>query len=103
MLSPGRPVAHRMFEGGRAANRKGRAAVKTYCGNLLWQSSLSLLAPRRLYNERLPKFRVASLTTMRGAIMNGYENRTAEEREAIWDEFCRRAKATSEERKKAEE
>ena len=31
-------VAHRAFEGGQAANRKGRAAMtkKNYCGNLLW-------------------------------------------------------------------
>jgi len=35
-------VAHRAFEGGQAANRKGYAAMtrKTYCGNLLWQSGL---------------------------------------------------------------
>ena len=58
---------------------------------------------RRLYNDRLPKFRVAALAAMRGAIMKGYENKTEEEREAIWAEFCRRAKATSEERKKAED
>jgi hypothetical protein len=33
---------------GQAANRKGRAAMtrKTYCGNLLWQSGLILLALR---------------------------------------------------------
>ncbi len=58
---------------------------------------------RRLYNERLPKFRVAALAAMRGAIMKGYENKTSEERVAIWEEFCRRAKATPDERKKAEE
>lgn len=58
---------------------------------------------RRLYNERLPKFRVAALSAMRGAVMNGYKDRTAEERDSIWDEFCRRAKATAEERKQAEE
>ena len=58
---------------------------------------------RRLYNDRLPKFRVAALAAMRGAIMKGYENKTEEEREAIWEEFCRRAKATPDERKKAEE
>ena len=36
----------RIDEGWQAANRKGRAAMtrKTYCGNLLWQSSLTLLA-----------------------------------------------------------
>ena len=41
-------VAHRAFEGGKAANRKSYAAMtrKTYCGNLLWQSSLTLLALR---------------------------------------------------------
>jgi len=40
-------VAHRAFEGGQAANRKSYAAMtrKTYCGNLLWQSSLTLLVP----------------------------------------------------------
>ena len=39
-------VAHRAFEGWQAVNRECRAAMtrKTYCGNLLWQSSLTLLA-----------------------------------------------------------
>ena len=38
----------RLDEGWQAANRKGRAAMtrKTYCGNLLWQSSLTLLATK---------------------------------------------------------
>ena len=37
----------RLDEGWQAANRKGRAAMtrKNYCGNLLWQSGLTLLAP----------------------------------------------------------
>ena len=36
----------RLDEGRQAANRKGRAAMtrKTYCGNLLWQSGLTLLS-----------------------------------------------------------
>ena len=40
-------VARRVFEGGQAANRKGRAAMTRddYCGNLLWQSGLTLFAP----------------------------------------------------------
>jgi hypothetical protein len=46
-------VAHRAFEfeGLQAANRKGCAAMtrKTYCGNLLWQSGLTLLALLSLY------------------------------------------------------
>ena len=35
----------RLDEGWQAANRKGLAAMtgKSYCGNLLWQSSLTLL------------------------------------------------------------
>ena len=43
-------VAHRAFEGGQAANRKSYAAMtrKTYCGNLLWQSGLTLLVARRM-------------------------------------------------------
>ena len=49
VLSPDqsrRPPRH--DEGWQAANRKGRAAMtrKTYCGNLLWQSSLILLVPK---------------------------------------------------------
>ena len=38
----------RIDEGWQAANRKGSAAMtrKTYCGNLLWQSSLTLLVPK---------------------------------------------------------
>ena len=48
VLSPDqsrRPPRH--DEGWQAANRKGRAAMtwKTYCGNLLWQSGLTLLVP----------------------------------------------------------
>jgi hypothetical protein len=51
VLSPDqsrRPPRH--DEGWQAANRKGRAAMtrKTYCGNLLWQSSLTLLVPSRI-------------------------------------------------------
>ena len=38
----------RIDEGWQAANRKGRAAMtrKTYCGNLLWQSGLTLLVSK---------------------------------------------------------
>ena len=38
-------VARRAFEGVQASNRNGRAAMtsKTYCGNLLWQSCMTLL------------------------------------------------------------
>ena len=40
-------LARRAFEGVQAANRKGRAAMTRddYCGNLLWQSGLTLFAP----------------------------------------------------------
>ena len=74
----------------------------TRCGPM-WRECREKFRFRRLYNDRLPKFRVAALAAMRGAIMKGYENKTEEEREAIWEEFCRRAKATPDERKKAEE
>ena len=41
-------VVRRAFEGVQAANRNGRAAMTMddYCGNLLWQSGLTLFAPR---------------------------------------------------------
>ena len=44
----------RIDEGWQAANRKGRAAMtrKTYCGNLLWQSGLTLLVPVWANSER---------------------------------------------------
>ena len=58
---------------------------------------------RRLYNDRLTTFRIAALAAMRGAIMKGYRDRPAGDREAMWSEFCCRAKATSEERKQAQE
>ena len=74
----------------------------TRCGPM-WRECREKFRFRRLYNDRLPKFRVAALAAMRGAIMKGYENKTEEERVAIWEEFCRRAKATPDERKKAED
>jgi hypothetical protein len=54
VLSPDqsrRPPRH--DEGWQAANRKGRAVMtrKTYCGNLLWQSSLILLVPNDDFSE----------------------------------------------------
>ena len=41
----------RLDEGWQAANRKGRAAMtwKTYCGNLLWQSGLTLFGTVAIY------------------------------------------------------
>jgi len=40
-------IAYRAFDGKQWMDREGRAATtrNTYCGNLLWQSSLTLLAP----------------------------------------------------------
>ena len=40
-------VAYRAFDGEQWMDREGRAATtgNTYCGNLLWQSGLTLLAP----------------------------------------------------------
>ena len=61
-----------MFEGGRAANRKGRAAVKTYCGNLLWQSSLSLLAPRALLNRMGVEFTEKGVQVSNDGGIDGY-------------------------------
>ena len=57
---------------------------------------------RRLYNERLPKFRVAALTSFRKAVVDGYGGMTDEQCESIWLEVCRKAKATDEERSAAE-
>ena len=39
-------IAYRAFDGKQWMDREGRAATtrNTYCGNLLWQSSLTLLA-----------------------------------------------------------
>ena len=40
-------IARRAFDGEQWMDREGRAATtgNTYCGNLLWQSGLTLLAP----------------------------------------------------------
>ena len=58
---------------------------------------------RSRYNGELEAYRTASIAAIRKAVMDGYKDKTAEERVAIWEEFCRRAKATPDERKKAEE
>ena len=52
---------------------------------------------RREYNRRLPVFRKKALECMHRAIIEGYKDRTDAERKAIWNEFCRRAKATAQE------
>ena len=43
-------IARRAFDGEQWMDREGRAATtgNTYCGNLLWQSGLTLLAPQRI-------------------------------------------------------
>ncbi len=58
---------------------------------------------RERYNGEQEAYRTASIAAIRKAVMDGYKDKTSEERVAIWDEFCRRAKATPDERKKAEE
>ena len=57
---------------------------------------------RQVYNRRLPEFRKKALGCMYRAIIEGYKDRTDVERKAIWDEFCRRARATAEEKSAAE-
>lgn len=57
---------------------------------------------RRVYNERLPGFRTAALRCFYSAIKEGYEGASAEERQAIWDEFCCRAKASADEKTNVE-
>ena len=57
---------------------------------------------RKEYNRRLAEFRKEALGCLHRAIIEGYKDRTAVERKAIWDEFCRRAKATAEEKSAAE-
>ena len=57
---------------------------------------------RQEYNRRLPEFRKEALGCLHRAIIEGYKDRTDVEHKAIWDEFCRRAKATAEEKSAAE-
>ena len=57
---------------------------------------------RQKYNRLLPSFRKEALACMHRAIAEGYKDRTEAERKAIWDEFCRRAKATAEEKSAAD-
>ena len=57
---------------------------------------------RKEYNRRLAEFRKEALGCLHRAIIEGYKDRTDVEHKAIWDEFCRRAKATAEEKSAAE-
>ena len=57
---------------------------------------------RAAYNRKLNEFRAAALESIYNAIKRGLAGMPDVERAEIWDEFCRRAKATAEERRKAE-
>ena len=55
---------------------------------------------RRIYNERVAKFRVDALYILREAVIGGCNDETKDERQNEWEEVCRRAKATVEECKR---
>ncbi len=69
-------VAHRAFEfeGLQAANRKGRAAMtrKTYCGNLLWQSGLTLKPPD---NSIEINYYYVTKSSVRGTLLHELQHR----------------------------
>ena len=47
---------------------------------------------RRRYNERLPDFRRKAEARMRKFVFEEFKAKDQAEREALWAEFCRRAK-----------
>lgn len=47
---------------------------------------------RDIYNERLPDFRRKAEARMRKFVFEGFKAKDQAEREALWAEFCRRAK-----------
>lgn len=55
---------------------------------------------RRIYNERVAKFRVDALYILREVVIGGCNDETKDERQNVWEEVCRRAKATVEECKR---
>lgn len=57
---------------------------------------------REEYNKKLRKFRLSTLTLFRKFLFDGRVSFGEDEREKIWEEFCRRAKASDEEKSAAE-
>ena len=93
---------NRMIYGGRQPPLyPGSLGNSRQCGPM-WRACREKFRFRRLYNERLPNFRKTALAYMRTAIVNGYSGSTDDERTALWDEFCRRANASADERTEAE-
>lgn len=57
---------------------------------------------RKVYNGNLAKFRVAALSLFYRTITNELNHLTVAERASLWDEFCRRGKASEAEKARAE-
>jgi hypothetical protein len=67
----------------------------------LTRSCIDEYTAREKYNRKLEKFRFDALRLYLGIIKNN-DMYSIEAREKIWEEFCRRAKATEEEKNAAE-
>ena len=89
-----------IYGGKRPPIYPGSVGNYSHCGPM-WRECRDKFHFRRTYNERLPKFREEALGCFHVAIVNGYADRTEAERETIWDEFCRRAKASDSEKEAA--
>lgn len=67
-----------------------------------WKRTEEKFKFRKIYNKNLADFRTFVFVTLREGILKGQRSMTSAGREKIWEEFCRRAKASDEEKAAAE-
>ena len=82
----------RPWRGAVSTSYMGGPLHSPYCWSPYLIRELKAQQFRRRYNERLPKFRSKSEARMRRFVFEEFKAKDQAEREALWAEFCRRAK-----------
>ena len=82
----------RPWRGFVSTSRMGGPLHSPYCWSPYLIRELKAQQFRRRYNERLPDFRRKAESRMRHFVFEEFKAKNKLEREALWSEFCRRAK-----------
>ena len=82
----------RPWRGAVSTSHMGGPLHSPYCWSPYLIRELKAQQFRRRYNERLPDFRRKAEARMRKFVFEEFKAKDQAEREALWAEFCRRAK-----------
>ena len=82
----------RPWRGAVSTSHMGGPLHSPYCWSQYLIRELKAQQFRRRYNERLPDFRRKAEARMRKFVFEEFKAKDQAEREALWAEFCRRAK-----------